>query len=981
MQINGNLVFNSDGSGEILNLQIEIVSSIPTFSSSQAGRLVYLSSNQTLYYNNGAAYSALATGGNAATTATNVANIAASLGTAVDQNAGTSLGAWVGFTGTNFINAATSIANALVLLDSKINTDDALANLSDVAFTSLTSGQYLRWNGTEWSNETLVLANVTDVTATAAEVNTLHGFTGSTANLNVLSGTTASASDVNSITGYAAKSVSATEFGYLAGGTPVTSSIQDQLNNKQPLNTGLSALSTMADGVGTGIVVQTGVDTFTDRSLVAPADGFSITNADGVAGNPAFALTHNLAALAGLASTGFVTQTGTNTFTERALATGASSRVTVTNGDGVAGSPTIDLAGVTQGSSGTSFVKVNIDGYGRVSDNTAVTSSDLTGIIGSYYLPETGGSVSGNITMTAGATVTGLPAPAGSTDAVNKAYVDGIASSLNVHPSVDVLANSTATQIMSGSVYADGTTDSQGGLGVGATLTDTTSGVVLVVDSKPVDLGERVLVTGFTGASAKWNGVYVLTTSGVLGTTKWVLTRASDYNDALAAEITAGDFMFVTEGATFANSGWVQTAIGTSSTTHDAIKIGTDAISFTQFSGAGTYLAGTGLTLTGTTFAVAYGAGIGAIPSGDVGINLWSEASSALILTVDGSTRTLTDQSATLALLLPAGSGLAQDSTGLYIPSTGVTNAMLAHSAITLDVDSAGTGSIALGGTLSILGTSTQGISSAISGDVITLTVANASSYQKGVATFNTASFAVTSGDVTIKSAGISNAQLANSSVSFSGTTGGEQTLTLGGTALSIVGGSSPVTTVSAANTLTINVADATTSTLGLASFDGSQFSVTAGAVALDVTLGQGGITNVASGVDSAANKDMLSFNSGTGKWTNVTRAAMLGTESIGELDDVTLTSPAAGQTLVYSSASSKFVNRPIYFLYQAGSALTSHTVTHNIGQQFCVVTVADAAGDVIIPQSITFTDANTVTVTFTSALQATVVVMGVSAA
>jgi len=62
-------------------------------------------------------------------------------------------------------------------------------------------------------------------------------------------------------------------------------------------------------------------------------------------------------------------------------------------------------------------------------------------------------------------------------------------------------------------------------------------------------------------------------------------------------EVDGGDFIFVTGGTLYDNTGWVQTSTGVAT-------IGTDPINFTQFSGAGTYLAGDGLTLTGNTFSV-----------------------------------------------------------------------------------------------------------------------------------------------------------------------------------------------------------------------------------------------------------------------------------------------------------------------------------------------------------------------------------------
>jgi hypothetical protein len=57
-----------------------------------------------------------------------------------------------------------------------------------------------------------------------------------------------------------------------------------------------------------------------------------------------------------------------------------------------------------------------------------------------------------------------------------------------------------------------------------------------------------------------------------------------------------GDFTFVTAGTLYDNTGWVMTDVVTT--------VGTTPVNWAQFSGAGTYTAGTGLTLTGTAFSV-----------------------------------------------------------------------------------------------------------------------------------------------------------------------------------------------------------------------------------------------------------------------------------------------------------------------------------------------------------------------------------------
>jgi hypothetical protein len=106
-----------------------------------------------------------------------------------------------------------------------------------------------------------------------------------------------------------------------------------------------------------------------------------------------------------------------------------------------------------------------------------------------------------------------------------------------------------------------------------------------LIDGVTLTAGMRLLVNGQTTQSQ--NGIYVVQASGGP-------LRAADFDTAV--EVDSGDFIFVSSGTNYANTGWVQTL--------KPATIGTDAISFTQFSGAGTYLAGDGLTLTGTTFSV-----------------------------------------------------------------------------------------------------------------------------------------------------------------------------------------------------------------------------------------------------------------------------------------------------------------------------------------------------------------------------------------
>ena len=192
--------------------------------------------------------------------------------------------------------------------------------------------------------------------------------------------------------------------------------------------------------------------------------------------------------------------------------------------------------------------------------------------------------------------ITNVAAPVSATDAANKQYVDDVAQGLNIHAAsyAGTTANLNAT-------YSNGSS------GVGATLTNAGVQAAFSTDGVSPSLNDRILVKNQTTTSQ--NGIYTLTTVGS-GSTNWVLTRATDFDTP--AEIAGGDFTFVDNGTTLANTGWV--------CVDEVTTVGTDPVIFAQFSGAGTYIAGDGLTLTGSTFAVGAGTGI-SVGADTVGID------------------------------------------------------------------------------------------------------------------------------------------------------------------------------------------------------------------------------------------------------------------------------------------------------------------------------------------------------------------------
>lgn len=161
-----------------------------------------------------------------------------------------------------------------------------------------------------------------------------------------------------------------------------------------------------------------------------------------------------------------------------------------------------------------------------------------------------------------------------------KSYVDAVAQGLSVKHSV--LASTTAA--LPANTYANGSS------GVGATLTADAVGA-LTIDGQAIALNDRVLIKD--EAAPEHNGIYVCTTAGS-GGAAFVLTRALDFNQP--SEI-PGAF-------TFTENGTVNDGIGFVVADPGPFTIGTTAIPWTQFSGAGQINAGTGLTKTGNTLAI-----------------------------------------------------------------------------------------------------------------------------------------------------------------------------------------------------------------------------------------------------------------------------------------------------------------------------------------------------------------------------------------
>jgi hypothetical protein len=211
--------------------------------------------------------------------------------------------------------------------------------------------------------------------------------------------------------------------------------------------------------------------------------------------------------------------------------------------------------------------QVNVSGSG--SETAAVTLS-LPQNIHSGATPSFAGmSLSGNLAMGSN-TITGLADPVNAQDAATKAYVDAARAGLDVKQSVRAATTGNIT----------------------LSNTQTIDGIALSV-------GDRVLVKDQTTGSQ--NGIYVVASGA------WARSSDADAPN----EVSPGLFLFVEEGTLNGDNGFVITS--------DApLTVGTDAIVFTQFSGAGQIVAGNALTKSGNTLDV--------VVAGSGGIEIVSDA-------------------------------------------------------------------------------------------------------------------------------------------------------------------------------------------------------------------------------------------------------------------------------------------------------------------------------------------------------------------
>jgi hypothetical protein len=107
------------------------------------------------------------------------------------------------------------------------------------------------------------------------------------------------------------------------------------------LTINLTGAAASLNSASNGIIVKTDTNTVVNRSI-AVGSGMTISNADGISGNPTLGLSTNLQNLSSLTGTGLMTING-STFSQVTLQ-GTTNSISIANANGVSGTPTFSIA-------------------------------------------------------------------------------------------------------------------------------------------------------------------------------------------------------------------------------------------------------------------------------------------------------------------------------------------------------------------------------------------------------------------------------------------------------------------------------------------------------------------------------------------------------------------------------------------------------------------------------------------------------------
>ena len=436
---------------------------------------------------------------------------------------------------------------------------------------------------------------------------------------------------------------------------------------------------------GTGFQVKTSATALTPRSIAVSGSGLSISNGSGVSGDPTISLTGQVLNFANASFNGLVVLSTAGAITSATI-TGTSNQIAVTNGNGISGNPTIGLA--------TDPV---IPGTGGIVVPAGTTGQRGTSTIGNFRYNSTTGLFEGYNgawnSFAAGSGVTSIVTGTGLTGGpITSTGTISIDSTVVTLTDTQTLTNKTisgASNTLSNIANASLSNSTISGIALGSNLFNLTAGTGVSFSAGTTYNGSAAITINATGLGGTVTSVAQSFTGGLISVAGSPITSSGTL--ALTVAGTSGGIPYFTSGTTWATTaalaasalmvgggaGAAPSTITTGTGVVTALGVNTgSAGAFVVNGGAlGTPSSGTVTNLTGTA-SININGTVGATTA-NTGAFTTVSASGVITSTVATGTAPFTVASTTqVANLNAATAGTATNATNTAITaaSSGATN-------------------------------------------------------------------------------------------------------------------------------------------------------------------------------------------------------------------------------------------------------------------------------------------------------------------